>query len=318
MSLRKFLLVLGVVFIGAGMYLAVIWVNNRPAPVETSQPKPAPAAALVALSHIPAGTLLREGDIGWKELSAAEIRPDYLMRGTASEAELFGAITRRDFVKGEPLTAAELVKSTDRRFLAIVLRPGHRAVSISIDAPQTASGLALPGDLVDVILVQNFGDNVADAGHRAAGEIVLRSLRVLATDQTLVDQVKPPPGQTPGEVAPTRIPQTITLEADERQAQKLYVANQLGKLHIALRPLRGSGTILASADDASGPVWASETSLAIRQMISGGSAAPPAAAPESEPSEPSGARQAPAVRSPSGSGSTLEMLLRWPPRGAPE
>jgi pilus assembly protein CpaB len=296
MSLRKFLLVLGIVLIGAGMYLAVIWVNNRqtgPA-VQTSQPKPSRPAALVALIPIPSGTRLREGDIGWKDLPPGEIRPEYLMRGTVSETELLGAITRREFAQGEPLNSAELVKPGDRRFLAATLRPGLRAVSIFVDATNTASGLVLPGDFVDVILVQNFGDNVADAEQRSAGEIVLRDLRVLAVEQTLVSQAQPN-GET-GKPANTQAPKTITLEADERQAQKLYVAMQLGKLQLALRPLERSDAVFATANGERGPVWASEASQAIRQMSLASLRTPPSG----------GSR-------PFSTGSSLEHLIRRPP-----
>lgn len=306
MSLRKFMLLLGVVFIGAGLWLAAIWVNNRQAgPVNTSQPSPARPAALAALSHISSGTLLREGDFGWKELSPADIRPEYLMRGTVSETELLGAITRRDFARGEPLNNAGLVKPSDRNFLAAVLRPGYRAVSIAVDKGHTAYGLVLPGDFVDVILVQNFGDNVAGASQRSSGETILQNLRVVALARML--KGKP---QAAGEPLITTDPdnsppETITLEADARQAEKLYVAMQLGTLQLAVRALESSGPNLAREMPHAGPVWASEVSQAIRQMSLANLRSAPEAAPAGN------AR-------PFSTGSSLERLIRRPPPASAE
>ena len=266
MSVRKFLLFLGVAFVIAGVWLAMLWINRvtTPAPQTARQEQNGPAV-LAALHALPSGTLLREGDIGWKEIASGQTSPGQLMRGTTSETEILGAITRRDFTAGEPLIGSELVKPGDRRFLATALRAGRRAMSISVDAPQTASGLVLPGDYVDVILTQNFGDNLTDIAQRSAGETVLRNVRVVAMDQSLGAQAKPAV-QAGAAGAETRVPKTITLEVDERQAQTLSVAMQLGKLHLAVRSLEGTGAAVPGERDQSGPTWASDVSSAISQI----------------------------------------------------
>jgi pilus assembly protein CpaB len=264
MSSRKLLLGLGVIFVGAGLWLALIWFNRTTTAPHIANTEPPRPAMLVAAGPIHSGTLLRNDDIMWREISPSEVRPNYLMRGKVSETEYLGAITRRDLADGEPLFANLLVKPSDRRFLAAVLRPNHRAVSISVDAPQTASGLVLPGDFVDVILTQNFGDNVATASHRSVGETVLHNVRVVAVDQSLGAQEKS--GDKTDTLKDARVPKTITLEADERQAQKLFVAMQLGKLQLAVRPLEGSGLAMAGERRLQEPIWASDVSRAIREM----------------------------------------------------
>jgi pilus assembly protein CpaB len=302
-SVRRLLLFLGVFLVIAGLGLAGLWLNRIKIPASpVAVPPPTRSALLTAQHSIPAGTLLRDGDIGWTELAPGQIRPGQLLRGEISDTEFLGAITRREFAAGEALMASELVKPSDRRFLAAVLRPSKRAVSISVDAPQTASGLVLPGDSVDVILTQNFGDNVASATHRSAGETVLQGVRVVAVDQLLGPATKASsqPG-APG--TESRTPKTVTLEVDARQAETLAVAMQLGKLHITVRPLEGSGTALAALPPAR-PTWASDVSLAIREM------AAETAKPAPPVSKPKPAAKVSGQRS---TGSTLETHMRFPP-----
>jgi pilus assembly protein CpaB len=219
---------------------------------------------LVAARAIGAGTLLRKEDISWK--ASSEIGPGYLLRGQMSEAEFLGAISRRDFADGEPLIASDFVKPGDTRFLTAVLKPTSRALSIFVDAAQSAAGLVLPGDHVDVILTQTFADNVtANAGRRTVGETVLRDVRVIAVDQTL----NPPSAVAAANTVTgtdAHLPRTVTLELFERQAEKLLVAAQLGKFQLAVRPLENPSAPLAKANHVNEPVWASDVSQAINEI----------------------------------------------------
>ncbi len=242
--------------------------------------------------HCQPGHSSGAADFHWREIETGEIRPGAVLRREASETEYLGAIVRRDFAAGEPLTAADLVKTTDRRFLSAVLKPGTRAVTIAVDAPQGSSGMVLPGDRVDVVLTQNLGGAAGDLSRKTVAETVLRNVRVIAVDQRLNLQLKP----ATAEAAPEkdmvnkepRMPRTVTLELNEAQAEKLFVAAQLGGLQLPVRSLEGSGDT-ASADDVSEPTWASDVSPALRQL----------ARPQ--------AQTAP--------GSTIEAAIRRPPQG---
>ncbi len=301
MLFRNIVLALGALLVFAGIGLSVFWLSQMAGtPNEAKQepqrqaPEARRDAVLEAVHPLPAGTLIRPADFRWHEIDPGEARPGAILRRETSETEYLGAIARRDFGVGEPLTAADLVKTTDRRFLSAVLKPGTRAVTIAVDAPQGSSGMILPGDRVDVVLTQNLGGAAGDLSRKTVAETVLRNVRVIAVDQRLnLAQPKPAPADAaPPEkdAAPKepRMPRTVTLELDVAQAEKLFVAAQLGGLQLPVRSLEGTGEA-SSGDDVSAPTWASDVSPALKQI-----------------SRP----QAQAVAS----GSTVEAAVRKPPQ----
>ncbi|MGO9474278.1 MAG: SAF domain-containing protein, partial [Rhodomicrobium sp.] len=79
--------------------------------VQTQAPEVHRDALLEAAHPLPAGTLLRPGDIRWRAIEAGASHPGVLLRNQVSDAEYLGAIARRDFSEGEALVAADLVKT---------------------------------------------------------------------------------------------------------------------------------------------------------------------------------------------------------------
>lgn len=217
---------------------------------------------MVASHAVPSGTLLRPEDIAWKDVAAGEIQTGFVVRRQGPATEFVGAITRRAFAADEPFMITDLVRPNERQFLAAALKPGSRAVSIAVDAPQSAAGLILPGDQVDVILAQSFAEGLPN--RRAVAETVLRDIRVIAIDQSLS-----PPARDGG-VARTlasgeaRMPRTVTFEVTEKQAERLIVASQLGRLQLAVRPLQTAPA--EPATPATKPTWADEVSPALNAV----------------------------------------------------
>jgi pilus assembly protein CpaB len=263
MLVRNLLLLIGGLALFAGIVLSVIWLRQPVGPVQdTQQAARVRPAILVAAEPIAVGTLLRDEDLKWKDVAAAELRPGLIVRGQTSEADFVGAVARRAFRGDEPLIAADLVKPNERGFLAEVLKPGMRAVAIFVDPSQSASGLIVPGDRVDVILTQNFPD-ASDPARKLVGETVLRDVRAIAVDQSLRGGVKPSAIERRIGPAESQLPKTVTLELSARQAEILLVAAQLGKLGLSVRALEGSGS--EPADMRRGPpVWASDVSPALK------------------------------------------------------
>jgi pilus assembly protein CpaB len=277
MMFRRVLLGLGGVALVTGIALSVVWLRTPAATVVVASPVVPLPTVLTAARILPAGTLLRADDLQWMQVLTADNPPDSFVRGQATETEVLGAATRREFRGGEALVADQLIRPTDPGFLPAVLAPGMRATSIAVDPAEGGAGLITPGDRIDVILTQSFTDAALNLSHRSVGETILPDLRVIAIDQTTKVPGMPRPGEVraPVTVEP-RLPKTVTLEVSVHQAEVLMVAGQLGKLQLTLRSLADAKRPASLTPTE--PTWASEVSPALRSLVLG-SASGPATSP---------------------------------------
>ncbi|MBW8269081.1 Flp pilus assembly protein CpaB [Caldovatus aquaticus] len=213
-------------------YVALQLVRPPPPPVvaEAALPPPPPPVEkvrlLVAARALPAGTLLKDEDFAIREV-LPEDAPEGALTGTnEARAEIRGALLRRFLDPGATIARGDFLRPRDRGFLAAVLKPGMRAISIGVDATTGAAGLVWPGDQVDVILTQELGE--AQIHRRVVSETILSNVRVIAVDQQITQG--PADGAAVGRVA-----RTVSLEVTPEQAEKLAVARSLGRLDIAVR-----------------------------------------------------------------------------------
>lgn len=182
---------------------------------------------LVARRALPAGAILKADDLRWQAWPGDVASPDYMTPAQTSLAKAAGAVTRAPIAAGEPLTADNLARPGDRGFLAAVLAPGFRAVTLNVSPSTGVAGFVLPGDRVDLVLTRGL-----DAGQgnprRFVSETIARDIRVVGSDQRL---------NHPGPKDPAVMPQTVTLEVTPRQAELLALAGERGRLSLSLRSL---------------------------------------------------------------------------------
>ncbi len=197
-----------------------------------AQPPIAISQVLVAASNLQPGEPLAAGQVHWQKWPSANVDPGFITDagGMSPEAAIAGTVVRAPIVTGEPITFAKIVKSDAAGFMAATLRPGMRAVSISVSVVSVAGGFILPNDRVDIILAQTM----SDSPKRVSAHVVLSNVRVLAIDQA---------SDNKNQKAVSDV-KTVTLELSPEQAQTVTRAQATGTLSLALRALGDRDTAL--------------------------------------------------------------------------
>ena len=201
---------------------------------------------LVAQSDLAVGQFIKETDVSWEPWPEAAISPNHAVEGQIDLNALLGAVARDRMSAGEPIILGNIVRPGERGFLAAVLGPGMRAVTVPINSRSGIAGFIYPGDRVDLILTHSYNpasegvDALDQANQRTVSETVLIDLRVLAIDQTLSDFE----GQA-------RVGSLATLEVTPQQVEMINVLLELGSLSLSLRSLADPDQpgVLAALED---------------------------------------------------------------------
>jgi pilus assembly protein CpaB len=257
---RIIVLLIALVAAGGTAMFARSWVAGQQANVTVVQ-APAPQAehheVLVADADLPAGTFIKPRHLRWQRWPTDDVPDTYVLKGPRSDQEMIGAVVRSRIAAGEPVTDGAVVKPGDRGFLAAVLSPGMRAVSVPINAISSHSGLIFPGDHVDLILTQSLVGSDEGAIRRVS-ETVLSDIRIIAMGSDTRDD--------PAEGQSNERAKTATFEVTPRQAEQVTLLIELGKLSLSLRSLGtpGSEEIAALSEDGAGLTWDRDVSRVLR------------------------------------------------------
>ncbi len=160
----RLLVVLSLVLSATGLGILALQLLQPPGqPQQVARVEAPPTVApapkirmLVAARPLSIGTLLKDDDMREVEIGGEAVPEGAFIGGAESLAELRGALLRRFIDPNQPIIRTDVLRPRDRGFLAAVLRPGTRAISIGVDVVTGASGLIWPGDEVDLILTQNL------------------------------------------------------------------------------------------------------------------------------------------------------------------
>ena len=222
----------------------------HPAAVALNLPPPPPppklVSYLVAARPLQPGTLARIEDFSLRTDLADKTPAGAIVNSPEARASLRGALIHTYVEAGAPISADDLTRPRDHGFLAAVLDPGTRAVSIAVDAVSGVAGLIWPGDRVDVILTQET-QQATSAMPLITSETVLENVRVIAVDQDIAQGAPTDGGGLAGKLV-----STVTIQATPVQAERLAVATHLGHLSLAMRSVANSPTGNGAAPAVSG------------------------------------------------------------------
>lgn len=248
--------------------------GHKPPPVQADVVDKRPMTqVLVAQRDLAIGERLAQGDIVWQPWPVSAVNANYITDGTAAApqpttaagkagqkvaetaravaagsqdpmAQLYGAIVKQPFAKGEPMVAGKIVRGGEGGYMSVVLASGQRAVAVPISVEKAAGGFVLPGDHVDVIQSRevNAGGGGGQGRSMTVADTLLRNVRVLAIDQKTTAEKN----------AQAMVGAVATLEVDPGGAELLARALSQGQgtLSLALRSVTDTaGPAQRSASD---------------------------------------------------------------------
>lgn len=269
--------VIALAMAGGTALMVKSWMAAQQARFAAPKPKAAKNVILVAKQDLPAGTFIKREHLSWSPWPGNKILKVYVKKGVRSDTEFVGAIVRAGISGGEPITPGRVVKKGNKGFMAAVLSPGFRAVSVRIDPTSGIAGFVFPGDRVDMILAHTVKNESGQGKTKKTqntkiAETILTNIKVLAVDQVPDDLGRK-----------ARIRKTVTLEVTPKQAEVVTVGQALGKVSLALRSLTSdevAGIIAAVDPDKPTPAMAAERGTShtsqseVSRLVDGGSGGP--------------------------------------------
>jgi pilus assembly protein CpaB len=237
MRARTLILVaLAILLAGATAFLARNYLARKDTEIvqEREAVKVATPSKSVLVAHvdIKRGQILRPEDTSWQIWPEGGLDKNYIVLGgppipPRSPESFAGSVARNPIAAGEPITDTRVIAPGSRGFLAAVLRPGMRAISVPVSITSGISGFIFPGDQVDLMLTYSIPAVVLGGTfeHKAV-ETVLRNIRVIAIDQRMESK--------PGEAV---VAHTATFEVTSKQSEVIALASRIGEMFLTLRSL---------------------------------------------------------------------------------
>jgi pilus assembly protein CpaB len=200
--------------------------------VAEKAPEPLTVGYFVAAHPLPRGTLARDEDFTVRSVPPGNVPAGAILDTSDAKIGIRGSLVRNFLDTGSLVTSEDILRPRERGFLASVLAPNTRAISINVDAASGVSGLIWPGDYVDVVLTQEpttASEDKSSQQHGVLSEIVASNVRIVAIDQEIVQ------GGPANNAAAGKVARTVSLQLAPEQVKKVTIAGQRGKLTLAVR-----------------------------------------------------------------------------------
>lgn len=183
------------------------------------------AAKPAEIQTVTIAVAMRDLDIGATltsdKIKLEEWPSDHVPEGTVTDMEtLKGKFPRVRVTKGQPIMHSMLMDSLDKK----IIPEGYRVIPIRVSA-ETISGLVLPGDRVDVLVLLMRG---------RASEITKTMVRTVIKDVRIFD-VNSQTERIIEEGGKTQSVKTVSLLLTPSQVELMTLALEMGKLRFALR-----------------------------------------------------------------------------------
>jgi pilus assembly protein CpaB len=223
---------------------------------------------LVANKRLLTGEKLNDKDVRFQSWPDSAMFMGVITQKDIDEKKVSPYTTplRRNIESGEPVTTQALIPDAKggNNFLAALVSPGMRAVSIPASISNSVGGFLMPGDRVDIILsysvsvpseAKKFADTLVD---RYASQTVMHNVKILAVDQN---------NKEPDKSAAKSSLKTVTIEVTQEGAEVIALVKQMGTISLSLRRIGELDTPDSTVTPITTDAKTSEVAMKINEIV---------------------------------------------------
>lgn len=174
--------------------------------------------AVAAAQDLPIGKRIVQSDVKLVALDRKDVPKGVFLK----IADVVDRATSVPVAASELVLSGKLAAKGSGEGLTALIEPGTRAVSVQVNEISGVSGFVQPGTRVDVLFTRVFSNG------DAATTTILQNVKVIAYGRQLDPAAKVDPRDTSK-------PTVATLLVSQDQAERLVLAEQRGKIQLALR-----------------------------------------------------------------------------------
>ena len=163
----------------------------------------------------------------------------YLADYIKDSSKIVGKYTKETIYKNEGFHNDKLLDK-DGDELSLKIDSNHRAISINVTGDSGVSDLLKPGDTVDIIAYIAEKKDGAKVVRPDIAKIILQNIEILAVDKQLNREDKTNDKTIDKEKTLTNF--LVTLSVPTSEIEKLVLAESIGSIKLALRPLKDDNT----------------------------------------------------------------------------
>ena len=238
-SRRALILALTFGLASAVLVFAYLSKARQPGAVSATVP------VLVAAQDIGLGAEVTDQNVTLKQLPAVAVHPNSFTDKTRSTA--LNQVATEPISAGQQILSTQITHNPAEVGFSPMIPEGDRAVAVAVSQETDGSSLIRPGDSVDV--VASFQANTTppssavvalpkndSGGHVFVAVTVVQNVRVLAVGQS-GEQPQLASGANNAKPSQSEPVKSVTLALTPADAQKVFLAEQIGTLRLAERRL---------------------------------------------------------------------------------
>lgn len=189
---------------------------------------------LVAVETIPARSLIDKSMITSIEVTDNTIFNDYIK----DSSEIIGKYTKETIMKNEGFHKDKLIHKGEEE-LSLKIDKSHRAITINATGDSGVARLIKPGDFVDVVAYLPEKTDGTKIIRPDITKLMLQNIEVIALDEQL-SREENKTDKEPEKEATTFL---VTLSVKSIHLERLTLAESIGNLKLALRPIKDTDKI---------------------------------------------------------------------------